>query len=65
MKFLVTNDDGIYASGIRALVETLRQYGQVTVVAPNQERSGIGHAITMNRPLRVEKVQFFPDIEET
>ncbi|NMB38406.1 MAG: 5'/3'-nucleotidase SurE [Firmicutes bacterium] len=65
MRFLVTNDDGIYAPGIRALAETLTKYGEVVVVAPNQERSGVGHAITVNRPLRINKAALFPFIKES
>ncbi len=65
MRFLITNDDGIYAPGIRALAETLVKYGDVIVVAPNQERSGVGHAITVNRPLRIDKVALFPFIKES
>ena len=64
MRFLVTNDDGIYAEGIRVLIETLARLGDVYVVAPNQERSGVGHGITVNRPLRIERVSFFSGIKE-
>lgn len=54
---LVTNDDGIYASGIKALYEAMTELGDVTVVAPNSERSAVGHAITLSDPLRVDKVK--------
>lgn len=64
MRFLVTNDDGIYAEGIRVLIETLARLGDVYVVAPNQERSGVGHGITVNRPLRIERVSFFSGTKE-
>ncbi|HHT37367.1 MAG TPA: 5'/3'-nucleotidase SurE [Firmicutes bacterium] len=64
MRFLVTNDDGIYAEGIRVLIETLSELGEVYIAAPNQERSGVGHAITVNRPLRIEKLSIFPGIKE-
>ncbi len=60
---LVTNDDGIFAPGLKALVETARKYGEVVVVAPNSPQSGMGHAITMNLPLRLHKIDMFPDIE--
>lgn len=53
MKILVSNDDGIDSAGIRALVESLSQIAEITVVAPHQEQSAVGHAITMQTPLRV------------
>jgi 5'-nucleotidase len=56
MRFLVTNDDGIYAPGLAALVQALRPVGEVVVVAPDRERSATAHAITLHNPLRVEKV---------
>lgn len=56
---LVSNDDGIDAPGIEALVKELRKIGDVTVVAPDKQRSAVGHAITMNYPLRVTR--FFKD----
>jgi len=52
VRILVTNDDGIEAPGLRALVAALRELGQVTVVAPDRERSAVSHAITMYDPLR-------------
>lgn len=58
MKILITNDDGINAVGIRMLASSLKEIGEVTVVAPDRERSATGHAITMHHPLRVEKVKF-------
>ena len=60
---LVTNDDGITAPGIRALVEVMSEIGRVVVVAPDSPQSGMGHAITMNDPLRIHKVDVFPGIE--
>ncbi len=56
MKVLVTNDDGIHAKGIEMLAESLARIADVTVVAPEVERSAVGHAITLNNPLRVEEV---------
>lgn len=56
MRILVTNDDGIYAKGIEVLVEYLRSVAEVTVVAPDHERSAAGHAITLWDPLRVTEV---------
>lgn len=53
---LITNDDGVQSEGIRALVAALRPLGEITVVAPTQESSAIGHALTLRRPLRIEQV---------
>jgi 5'-nucleotidase len=55
-RILVTNDDGVHAEGIRALAAALAPLGEVTVVAPIQEASAIGHALTLRRPLRIEQV---------
>lgn len=60
---LVTNDDGVHAPGIRALVEAVRHLGRVVVVAPDKPQSGMGHAITLNEPIRLKPVQVFDDIE--
>ncbi|MGI6538717.1 MAG: 5'/3'-nucleotidase SurE [Caldicoprobacterales bacterium] len=57
MRFLVSNDDGIYAEGLYQLVSSLAAIGEVSVVAPDIERSAASHAITMNYPLRVREVQ--------
>jgi 5'-nucleotidase len=51
---LVTNDDGVTSPGIHALADALKGLGEVTVVAPTQEASAIGHALTLRRPLRIE-----------
>lgn len=56
-RVLVTNDDGILALGIQALVEVLQDFAQVTVVAPDREKSATGHCITVHSPLRVEEVE--------
>jgi 5'-nucleotidase len=53
LKILVSNDDGIDSAGIYALVTSLREIAEVTVVAPHQEQSAVGHGITMQTPLRV------------
>jgi 5'-nucleotidase len=55
-RILVTNDDGVHSDGIRALADALRPLGDVTVVAPIQEASAIGHALTLQRPLRVDVI---------
>src|SRR5687768_17913758 len=56
MRILVTNDDGVHAEGIRALADVLQPLGDITVVAPIQEASAIGHALTLRRPLRIETI---------
>lgn len=60
---LVTNDDGITAPGIRNLVEAVKDLGKIVVVAPDKPQSGMGHAITIGQPLRLQKVEAFGDIE--
>jgi 5'-nucleotidase len=52
---LVVNDDGIFAPGIRALVETMCEIGEVIVVAPDSPQSAKGHALTISDPLRINK----------
>lgn len=53
---LITNDDGIHAPGLRALIGVMREIGHVTVVAPDQPMSGVGHAITVRHPLRLRLI---------
>jgi 5'-nucleotidase len=53
---LVTNDDGINAPGLAALAEALAPLGDVYVVAPEREQSTVGHALTLHRPLRVDRL---------
>lgn len=53
MHFLVTNDDGVRAPGLLALVDAVRQFGKVSILAPERNWSGSGHVKTMSRPLRV------------
>lgn len=53
---LVTNDDGIHAAGLAALVTALDDLGEVYVVAPEREQSTCGHALTLHRPLRVDRL---------
>lgn len=55
VSILVTNDDGIDAPGIAALVKELKRIASITVVAPDKQQSAVGHAITMNYPLRVKE----------
>ena len=59
-RILVTNDDGVHSEGIRALADALAHLGDVTIVAPIQEASAIGHALTLRSPLRIETVA--PDV---
>lgn len=60
---LVTNDDGIFAPGIRALVEEMTAFGRVLVVAPDKPQSAMGHAITVHHYLRLEKALFMDGVE--
>lgn len=53
---LVTNDDGVTSEGIHALADAMKPLGEVLVVAPLQEASAIGHALTLRRPLRIETI---------
>jgi len=55
VKILVSNDDGYFAPGITLLAEALRQLGEVTVVAPERDRSGASNSLTLDRPLTVRK----------
>jgi len=59
----ITNDDGISAKGIRSLIEVAQTFGDVLVIAPDKPQSGMGHAITVNQILRLEKSILFPDLE--
>src|SRR5262245_5683590 len=56
MRILLTNDDGIYAPGLRALRKELMQLGEVTVVAPATEQSAAGHSVTLLTPLLIQEV---------
>ena len=53
-RILVTNDDGYFSPGIRALADALADLGEVTIVAPHNEASAVGHALTLRSPLRIE-----------
>lgn len=58
MKLLISNDDGIFALGIRTLANTLAEAGHdVTVVCPDRERSATGHGLTLHDPIRAEKIE--------
>ena len=56
MRILLTNDDGIYAPGLRALLPELRKLGEVLAVAPATEQSAVGHSVTLTTPLIVQEV---------
>lgn len=60
---LITNDDGVTAPGIRALVEAVKHLGKVVVVAPDKPQSGMGHAITIGHPLRLHPAHIFDGVE--
>ena len=60
---LITNDDGIMAPGILNLVEAVKDLGKVVVVAPDKPQSGMGHAITIGHPLRLQQAQIFEGVE--
>ena len=52
-KILITNDDGVYSAGLKAAYESVRDLGEVTVVAPSTQKSGVGRGISIFEPLRV------------
>lgn len=62
MRFLLSNDDGIDSPGLLNLAQAMAELGEVFVVAPEKERSGGGHAITMHKPLRARPVLRQPGI---
>ncbi|MCO5236388.1 MAG: 5'/3'-nucleotidase SurE [Chitinophagaceae bacterium] len=60
---LITNDDGIMAPGIFNLIEAVKGLGKIIVVAPDKPQSGMGHAITIGSPLRLQQVHLMKGIE--
>ncbi|MCL4321908.1 MAG: 5'/3'-nucleotidase SurE [Deltaproteobacteria bacterium] len=60
MNILLSNDDGVYATGINILFEELKKFADVVIVAPDRERSASSHSLTIDRPLRVNEIK--PDI---
>ena len=56
MNILLTNDDGIYAPGLESLYKLLASRHSVSIIAPDREQSAVGHGITLNKPLRVQKI---------
>lgn len=63
MRILLTNDDGVWAPGLRALLRQLAPEHEVEVVAPDKEQSGVGHGITVHHPLRVARVDLGAGVE--
>jgi 5'-nucleotidase len=61
---LITNDDGVKAPGIRALISYIRPFGRVVVVAPDRPQSGTAHAVTIAHPLRFEPITMDAGYEE-
>ena len=61
---MVTNDDGITAPGMKALVEAMKELGDVIVVAPDKPQSGMGHAITIHSTLRIQKTNHYQVLKE-
>ncbi len=59
---LISNDDGITAPGIKALIEAMKPLGELVIVAPDSPQSGMGHAVTISKPLRLDKTDFYGDI---
>jgi 5'-nucleotidase len=55
MRILISNDDGYFSPGIEALARALRAYGEVTVVAPERDRSGASNSLTLDRPLMLRR----------
>lgn len=63
MRILITNDDGIFAPGIRLLAEWAKALGEVTVVAPKVEQSGMSHAIQFVKPIEIKRVDIMDGVE--
>ena len=59
----VTNDDGISSKGIKSLIEVAKEFGDILVIAPDKPQSGMGHAITVNQILRLDKTMLFDGLE--
>ena len=60
---LITNDDGYNAKGLLSLVESVAEIGEVVIVAPDRPQSGMGHAITVNEPIRCYETELFEEIK--
>ena len=60
---LITNDDGYTSKGIKALINAVKNLGKILIVAPDSPQSGMGHAISVNKPIRCYKTNFFDSVE--
>ncbi|GIW21816.1 MAG: 5'-nucleotidase SurE [Candidatus Sericytochromatia bacterium] len=65
MNIVISNDDGIFAKGIKVLSETIGKEHDVYVLAPDRERSANGHALTLHKPLRAEEVNIFNNVKKS
>ena len=63
MKIILSNDDGIYCEGLLVLAETLASENEVTIIAPERERSAISHAITLREPIILKKKELLPNVK--
>ena len=63
MRILITNDDGVNSPVLPALTRFARRFGEVTVIAPKVEQSGMSHAIDFIHPIEIKKVMIAPDVE--
>lgn len=54
LRILISNDDGVYAEGIQVLAEAVKEYAEVTVVAPDRNRSGASNSLSLSRPVRLK-----------
>ena len=63
MRILITNDDGVNSPVLPALARFARRFGEVTVIAPKVEQSGMSHAIDFIHPIEIKKVMIAPDVE--
>lgn len=63
MRILITNDDGVNSPVLPAVARFARQFGEVTVIAPKVEQSGMSHAIDFIHPIEIKKVMIAPDVE--
>lgn len=57
MHILVSNDDGVYAPGLAALVKVLKKFAKITVVAPDRNRSGASNSLTLHNPIRLKELE--------
>jgi 5'-nucleotidase len=57
MIILVTNDDGVHSQGLIALYRAMKEIGEAYIVAPDRERSAVGHSLTLHRPLKIEELR--------